>query len=195
MKTFHAWIFDLDGTLTVPMHDFAALKRELGLPADLDVLAGIASRAPEEQAPLREAVRIWELAHLDRAEAGTGARELLTRLREARIPMGIVTRNTHEGARGTLKQIGLSELFDDAVIYGREDAKPKPAPDAVLALLERFSVAADQAVMIGDDIHDLQAARAAGVTPVWIDPVGEGPYAAHADLVITSLEQVFDWLP
>ena len=32
------WIFDLDGTLTVAQHDFPAIRRELGIPADADIL-------------------------------------------------------------------------------------------------------------------------------------------------------------
>ena len=36
-RTF--WVFDLDGTLTVPVHDFAAIKRELGLDPEVDILS------------------------------------------------------------------------------------------------------------------------------------------------------------
>src|SRR5690606_34555427 len=32
------WIFDLDGTLTIAQHDFAAIRRELGIPAEEDIL-------------------------------------------------------------------------------------------------------------------------------------------------------------
>mgnify|MGYP000293650260 CR=1 FL=1 len=35
---FHSILFDMDGTLTVPMHDFAAFKARHGLPTDQDLL-------------------------------------------------------------------------------------------------------------------------------------------------------------
>ena len=33
------WLFDMDGTLTVPVHDFVALRRRLGAPEGGDILA------------------------------------------------------------------------------------------------------------------------------------------------------------
>ena len=32
------WIFDLDGTLTVAVHDFDAIRKELGIPAGLPIV-------------------------------------------------------------------------------------------------------------------------------------------------------------
>ncbi|MBP42781.1 MAG: HAD family hydrolase, partial [Deltaproteobacteria bacterium] len=32
------WIFDLDGTLTVAVHDFDAIRKELGIPAGLPII-------------------------------------------------------------------------------------------------------------------------------------------------------------
>ncbi|MGE8273775.1 MAG: HAD family hydrolase, partial [Stenotrophomonas sp.] len=33
LSTIRHWVFDMDGTLTVAMHDFARIKRELAIPA------------------------------------------------------------------------------------------------------------------------------------------------------------------
>ena len=38
------WIFDMDGTLTVPMHDFAWLHRTLDVPEGDDILATIVAK-------------------------------------------------------------------------------------------------------------------------------------------------------
>ena len=42
------WIFDMDGTLTHAVHDFPTIKRELGLPLDLDILTGISLLSEED---------------------------------------------------------------------------------------------------------------------------------------------------
>lgn len=192
--TPRGWLFDLDGTLTVAMHDFAAIKTRLGLPPDRDVLAGVATRPEHERPALLEAVRAWEREHLARAEPAPGASELLERVSAQGHPTGIVTRNTRVTALATLEQIGLADYFPEEVVFGRDDAAPKPAPDAVIALLERFSVPAARAVMVGDHEHDLLAARAAGVHAVWLDPDDTGVFSHHADTVIRGLDALLAWI-
>lgn len=43
------WIFDMDGTLTIAKHDFDAIKRELEIPLDTDILTSL-SKLPVEEA-------------------------------------------------------------------------------------------------------------------------------------------------
>ena len=38
LDRFNCWIFDLDGTLTIPDYDFPAIKRQLGLPPGRGIL-------------------------------------------------------------------------------------------------------------------------------------------------------------
>ena len=45
------WIFDLDGTLTVAVHDFNAIRNELGIPAGLPIIKTIES-LPENESRL-----------------------------------------------------------------------------------------------------------------------------------------------
>ena len=40
------WVFDMDGTLTCAKHDFPAIKTELGLPLDKDILTGLSFLNP-----------------------------------------------------------------------------------------------------------------------------------------------------
>ena len=49
MNLPQGWIFDLDGTLTLAQHDFAAIRRELGIPAEEDILDFIAARPVAER--------------------------------------------------------------------------------------------------------------------------------------------------
>jgi len=45
------WIFDLDGTLTVAVHDFVAIRKELGIQAGLPIIKTIKS-LPENESVL-----------------------------------------------------------------------------------------------------------------------------------------------
>ncbi len=187
-----AWVFDLDGTLTVPMHDFSALKVELGLPPDRDILGGISLAPATEQGRLREAVRAWEREHVRSAVAAPGAMALLDRLLERRCRVGILTRNTRATALSTLERIGLIDRFDPVCVLGRDSAAPKPAPDGVLALLRRWNARAHGAVMVGDYVDDLRAGRAAGASAVWIDHDRTGLSSSEADVTIHGLDALQD---
>ena len=91
-RTF--WIFDLDGTLTEPVHDFAAIKRELDLDPDTDILTALeALPAPDRQSRERTLDRIEkDLAR--NAQGAPGSSRLLGALSERGHTMGVLTRNS-----------------------------------------------------------------------------------------------------
>ena len=181
----YAWIFDMDGTLTVPQHDFAALKRSLGLPPNLDILAGIDAAPAHTRADLHHRVRVWEEQHADHAVASRDAVELLEALAGRRL--GVLTRNTRENALRTLAACGLEHHFDALDVLGRDCAAPKPDPAGVVALAQRWQLAPAQVVMVGDWIHDVHAGRRAGARTVWVDRIGDGRFAHEADHSTTVL--------
>jgi HAD superfamily hydrolase (TIGR01509 family) len=163
-----AWIFDLDGTLTVGIHDFDAIRVELDLPAGQPILEAL-DALPEDEAAARHGrlmVIERELALASRPSLGAAA--LLERLTEAGAHLGIVTRNSAELALLTLEACDLADHFEAQHVLGRESAPPKPDPTALRWLLESFGVGPGEAVMVGDFAFDLQAGRAAGVSTVWV---------------------------
>ena len=44
------WVFDLDGTLTLPVHDFGMIRRELAIPDGADILGHLDTLDSEEAA-------------------------------------------------------------------------------------------------------------------------------------------------
>lgn len=183
-----AWIFDLDGTLTVAQHDFDAMKRELGLPLDAPMLESIRSRPEAAQVRLMAAIDAWELAHADQAVARPGAVELLDALRARGLAVGVLTRNTRPTALRTLAATGLAPYFPEHAVAGRDCAAPKPAPDGLRLLAQRLGRA--RMVMIGDYRFDLEAARAAEATAVWLDAERLGTFRDLADLVVHDLREL-----
>ncbi|MBJ7515609.1 MAG: HAD family hydrolase [Stenotrophomonas sp.] len=174
------WVFDMDGTLTVAAHDFAAIKRALDIAADDDIIAHLAALPHDEARAKRAWLFEHERALAEAAVAAEGAVDLLRALAAQGCRLGILTRNDHALAKLTLVAIGLGDLFTDADIIGRDEVAPKPAPDGLHYFLGRWGIAAAQAVMVGDHRMDLAAGRAAGTCTVLVNTPGD-PWPGMAD--------------
>jgi HAD superfamily hydrolase (TIGR01509 family) len=194
LSGIQAWVFDLDGTLTVPQHDFVAIKQRLGLPVDLPVLEGVAGLDEERRRAVLAAIDAWEIELADQAQPNPGAFELLEQIAQAGLPMGVLTRNTRATAYRTLRAAGLNAFFAPQLVLGRDEAAPKPAPDGVLHLAGLFGIAPALTVIVGDYRFDLDAGRAAGARTVWLDAEREGTFRELADLVVHSLGELKDRL-
>ncbi|UTW09933.1 HAD family hydrolase [Pseudomonas benzenivorans] len=159
----------MDGTLTLAVHDFAAIRRVLGIPVEADILHHLAA-LPEDEAAAKHA---WLLEHERElalaARPAPGAVELVRTLRDRDCQLGILTRNAHELALLTLQAIGLGDCFDTRDVVGRGEAPPKPHPGGLLQLAERWQVAPSELVMVGDFRFDLECARAAGACSVLVN--------------------------
>lgn len=184
------WIFDMDGTLTVPMHDFAWLRARLGVPPGRDVLAHVDALAPPLAAAAHRVIHDWEMDVADRACPQPDALALLGALDRAGCRLGVLTRNTQEGAQRTLAAAGLQRFFRPVDVLGRDDAAPKPDPAGVLRLLAGWGALPSDAVVVGDWIYDTAAGRAAGAATVLVDREDPAPETDTADLRVGSLDAV-----
>jgi phosphoglycolate phosphatase-like HAD superfamily hydrolase len=98
-----------------------------------------------------------------------GVQELVSTLRDAGVPMGIVTSKGRDllidgRAAGTLvelDELGLSWLAPHTV--GFEDVShPKPHPEGVLRVLDGLGVTPEVTLVVGDSPADILAAHNAG---------------------------------
>lgn len=79
LSTVRNWVFDMDGTLTVAVHDFAAIRVALGIPPENDILTHLAALPAAEA----EAKHAWLLEHeRDLAVASTAATGAVELVRE-----------------------------------------------------------------------------------------------------------------
>ncbi|WP_330508575.1 HAD family hydrolase [Pseudomonas putida] len=163
------WVFDMDGTLTVAVHDFAAIRVALDIPAEHDILTHLAALPAAEAA----AKHAWLLEHerdlATASTAATGAVELVRELAERGCRLGILTRNARELAHVTLEAIGLADCFPVEHILGRDEAAPKPSPDGLLKIASAWGVTPSELVMVGDYRFDLDCGRAAGARTVLVN--------------------------
>ena len=174
------WVFDMDGTLTVAVHDFAAIRVALDIPAEHDILTHLAALPAEEAA----AKHAWLLEHerdlATASTAATGAVELVRELAGRGCRLGILTRNARELAHVTLEAIGLADCFPVEHILGRDEAAPKPSPDGLLKIAGAWGVAPSELVMVGDYRFDLDCGRAAGARTVLVN-LPDNPWPELAD--------------
>lgn len=174
------WVFDMDGTLTLAVHDFEAIKRALDIPLADDILHHLAA-LPRAEAAAKHA---WLLAHerqlAEAAQAAPGALELVRELQARGCRLGILTRNAHALALVTLQAIGLAECFASHDVIGRDEAPPKPDPGGLLHLAQQWQVAPSALVMVGDYCFDLQCARAAGAQALLVN-LPENPWPELSD--------------
>jgi phosphoglycolate phosphatase len=211
LKMPKAILFDLDGTLVDSAPDIAAAVNELLSASHLPPLtvqqvtamigggvrklverAFAASGAPLLSSALDRAERDMApiyLRHLTRlTRLLPGAREAVVHFHGEGIPMAVATNKPQVAARSILLHFGLFERLG-ALVGGDAVAAKKPAPDALLLALERLGVGPQEALMVGDSISDVRAARAAGMPVVLIrggyteTPVEE----LGADLVCDTL--------
>ncbi|MHA6495273.1 HAD family hydrolase [Pseudomonas borbori] len=180
LQTARHWVFDMDGTLTLAVHDFEAIKQALGIPLEHDILEHLAG-LPADEAVAKHA---WLLEHERELAVASrpapGAVELIRLLRARGCRLGVLTRNAHALALITLEAVGLGECFAREDILGRDEAPPKPHPGGLLHLAERWQVAPAELVMVGDYRYDLECARAAGAYSVLVN-LAENPWPELTD--------------
>ena len=190
LLTRRHWIFDLDGTLTIAVHDFAGIRRMLGLPKDKGILAAISELPPEHARELLTRLDEHEYELACASVVAPGAQPLLAALAERGMRLGIVTQNNQRNLEITLEATGLRRYFQADGFMTRETSAPKPQPDGILRLLAAWNASAGDALMIGNHRIDLEAGRAAGTATVHVDPSGTFEWSTHADLEFRSLQDM-----
>lgn len=183
-----AVIFDLDGTLTRPFLDFDVIRDEMGLAPDGGpILEAMENMTPPQLEHAREVLRVHEERAIECSELHQGAKETIETLRNRGLRVGVLTRNKRENALRVAQKHAL--IFD--AVLGREDGPAKPDAQGILSLCKQFLVEPEQTLMVGDYIHDLECARAAGAIGVLMrsHPKAES-FEDYADFSIANLDSI-----
>jgi HAD superfamily hydrolase (TIGR01509 family) len=192
-RTGPAFLFDLDGTLVDSVYQHVLAWREALEAAGIELAVWRIHRRIGMSgglfvnALLRETGRPMsaeEAARLQRGHAEAyarlvsgvrplpGARALLAFLTENNVPWAIATSGRIESARPTLEMLGIAP---DAPVVTRDQVPyAKPDPDLFLAAASRLGVNIEAAVVVGDSVWDLLAARRAWALGVGLLSGGYG---------------------
>ena len=150
----------------LPGRDVATLVQELD---------AAACRAPQVAA-----------VNLDRCLGG---------LRAAGLRLGVATNDSESSARAQLEREGVCGFFDFIAGYD-SGFGGKPAPGQLLAFAAHLGVDPARVAMVGDSLHDMAAARAAGMRAVAVltGPAVAETLAPAADVVLPTIDGLAGWL-
>jgi phosphoglycolate phosphatase len=214
-RPLSAVLFDLDGTLLDTAADIAlALNRTLmeygceALPeSDVRHLVGRGSPILIERAlalqgrsfaasVLADMVERFfhfygelEESNEDRALPYPGATEALRAIHEAGLRTAVVTNKQRRFSDSLLSRLGLARWVD-IVVGGDSCTRRKPDPLPLLFACESLGVPPAGALMVGDSVNDVQAARAAAIPVICVSygyNEGRDPRTLDCDALIDSL--------
>jgi len=178
-------LIDVDGTLVDSVPDLAycvnEMMKQIGMPVHAEdkvrewvgngverltqrALIGQLDGEPEE-ALYEKAYPIFLELYADntskRSKLYPGVKEGLAYLKQAGYRLGCVTNKAEQFTVPLLKDLGVHDYFE-IVVSGDSLPKKKPDPMPLLHAAEFFGVEPENALMIGDSVSDVTAARAAG---------------------------------
>lgn len=187
---FDTVIYDLDGTLIDSAKDMqVAVSRVLidhGLPEitedDVRNYMGQGSKVTMGKAfakygktlddaalsaVTREFVRYYEADPVSHTSAFAGVPEVVARFARLGLKQGVCTNKFERPSRMILEHLKLMPPITDVA---GADTFPvrKPDPKHILMLVERMGGSPDRTVMVGDSIHDVEAAHGAGLPAVLV---------------------------
>jgi phosphoglycolate phosphatase len=209
-------LIDLDGTLIDSVPDLAwcadKMLHELGMPARgeskvrqwvgngverlvkralIDQLDG-----EPDQALFAKALPVYMALYKDnvsqRSRLYPGVKDGLDFLRGAGYKLGCITNKAAAFTEPLLKDVGIRDYFQ-IVVSGDTLPVKKPDPLPLLHAARFFGVEPAKALMVGDSISDVTAARAAGFLIVCVSygyNHGADIRDAHPDAVIDSMAQL-----
>ena len=149
--------------------DLEAVKREMD--------------AHFHEAGLRHLSPIGDPASVLGALAGSGLR------------LGIATNDSEGAARRQAEALGLTPHLGFIAGYDSGHGA-KPGPGMVAAFARHCGCAPGEIALVGDSLHDMHAAKAAGAIAVAVlsGPASHADLAPHADVVIGSIAELADWV-
>lgn len=191
-----AVLFDFDGTLTEPgTLDFAAVRGAIGCPRNQAVLEFIAGL--QDESASRNAMYIldrFETEAAARSRPNEGAEDLVRFLRDRGLKTGIISRNSLQAIEIALGHFTtLVPAYFDLVLTRDDPYPPKPSPDGIRAAAQRLGVPADQVLVIGDYLFDIEAGYQAGARTAFL--TNRGTLVCRdpkPDFTIDRLEEVKD---
>lgn len=201
-------VFDMDGTLTVPVIDFPAMyKAVLGEdaylaikrqnPSGIDILHHIENWSPDKQRKAYEIIADFEKQGLDRLQIMPGASQLCDFLESRNIRRGLITRNVKAAVDLFHERFGMT--FSPALSREFRPYKPDPAP--LLHICSTWEVQPHEVMMIGDSLKDdVACGKRAGAFTCLLDETGRYDSPEYADVEfkpdykVTSLGEVHSLL-
>lgn len=217
MQRVRAVLFDFDGTLADTAPDLAEAANRLrteqgrermdeaalrpmasqGARGLLRVALGAVPGDAEFESLRSRYLALYEECFEARTRLFGGVELMIEGLGERGIAWGIVTNKPRRFAAPLVAALGLRPTRD-CLVTPDELRAAKPDPEGIHRALAHLGVAASEALYVGDDLRDAQAAAAAGcamAAAAYGYIADEDPAAWNAACVIGSPLELLDCLP
>ena len=125
-----------------------------------------------------------------------GAEACLSTLKMT-VPIGIITRNSHQSVVSALEQFDVIGYRDFHAVITRETAPPKPSPEGVFKAAANMGLLAEELMVVGDFRFDVIAGKRAGAGTILLTNGGKSTMAPgdpKPDYVCTHLDEVLEIL-
>ncbi len=185
-------IFDFDGTIadTLPLHDkaYAEALDPYALSFSYSDYAGMSTRKAislifEQNGRALSDELLLALTKKKQFAANTlyhkaitfmpGAETLIHRLHEKNFRLFVASSGSRMNVNAGLEVLGIRHFFT-GVVTADDVAHAKPHPDIFLKVIAAYAIPPATAVVIEDALSGLQAAVAAGIDVICIDPALTG---------------------
>ena len=202
-----AVVFDLDGTLidTEPrsrvvwtwLFDSHGVAHNPGLIASFagrrgrDVLAELLHLFPGRTVDelVQQAISYRHGPDSPAVAPIPGAVELVRRLRDAGVPLGVATSGQRAHVEGMLEELGVRDCFG-AVVTADDVTAGKPDPEPFLTACAWLGAPPERSVGFEDAPAGVDAVKAAGMTCVGVTTTLPARALAAADRVVADLSEV-----
>lgn len=178
-----AVFFDLDGTLADTAPDFARILHRMqiehglaptpfavvraqvshGVRGMLGIGFGITPDAENYRDLAARFLELYSEGLCIKTSLFPGMAELLDHLESRSVPWGIVTNKPERYTHPLIAALGLTTR-SACIVGGDTVARAKPHPDPLLHACATIDVEPTRCLYIGDDIRDITAGKAAGMT-------------------------------
>jgi phosphoglycolate phosphatase len=185
MKRYKLIIFDWDGTLMdsigriVSSMQSAAAQLDLHTPSEQAVknIIGLSLPIATEMLfpfctdqQVEQLLKYYKAHYVNRDNTATplfeGALSLLKQLKDKEHLLAVATGKGRDGLERVMAQTATKSFFN--ATRCADESESKPSPDMIFQLLEQLRINAEDALMIGDTIHDMAMAQNAGIDRIGV---------------------------
>ncbi|WP_028388309.1 HAD family hydrolase [Legionella fairfieldensis] len=203
-RPYHLVVFDWEGTLgdtlgqilnTVATEarrlNFGELDEQLARQSvELGLVMAVKKVFPhlseQQQEQLLLAVQQSLVARTADVYLIPGAREIAARLQQAGIDLAIASNKGQQSLQRVLHASELDHLF--RVTRSAGQTSPKPCPQMLEEIMAEFGVNAQETLMVGDSVSDIEMAKSVGVDAIGVDFYHQQEAALRA----AGAREVFD---
>lgn len=210
-----AVIFDLDGLLAdteiISLKVYQELLRDFGIPFTEETYSRDYSGHREEENVQRfldtydlpwnfdqTLAKVYELEAQILAKGVNlkkGAKNLLTYLQRAGVPIALATSSVESRAKMILDSNGILSLFDH-LVFAKDVNRSKPYPDIFLKACSDLNVLPENCLVLEDSEAGIEAASRAGIPVICIPDlkIPAQSFLNKTEQVFQDLDAVRDYL-